>query len=506
MKKFLAIIFCLICAGAIVYGWPFLDKRSNSQIIADLINDKSLLNQEISNYYDYEVSYHKIYSKGKLIGVIKDYDYLMSLIEDKYKDFEDEFPNTSLGLGQDVYIVEEKSYANFENIDDDIFNYLVKNNLLGIKTTEIEFSTSSGVYEIIYVKSLDDFNRAKDNFMLNFISEETLNNIRNGVPIGELSDYGVIETGIEMYENITNKETVVSPDKILKNEEEIYEFLCYGRNETREYYTTVEGDTLQGVGYYYGDMSPRQLVMLNRDTLSSVNQVITPGMTLNVTYYTSPITIVVTKENLSQEDIYPETPLYIQDPELEAGKAEVRVKEENGIKNTLYEEKWINGVRESGTLKSETIVKEPVQGVIAIGTNYKTIAGTGNFRWPVDNPYITCLYMCRANHTGIDLINEYENYCNIYAADSGVISETGYLSDMGNYIYIDHQNGFTSIYMHLNEIYCYVGDKVSRGQLIAQMGNTGRSYGVHLHFTIEYKGERLDPCDGFLPCSMIGWE
>ena len=154
MKKFLAIIFCLICAGAIVYGWPFLDKRSNSQIIADLINDKSLLNQEISNYYDYEVSYHKIYSKGKLIGVIKDYDYLMSLIEDKYKDFEDEFPNTSLGLGQDVYIVEEKSYANFENIDDDIFNYLVKNNLLGIKTTEIEFSTSSGVYEIIYVNSI----------------------------------------------------------------------------------------------------------------------------------------------------------------------------------------------------------------------------------------------------------------------------------------------------------------------------------------------------------------
>jgi len=463
-----------------------------------------LLVQRIVSYSDEEKIYHKIYNNGKLIGVISNYDYLKSLIDAKYQDYAETFPNTSLGFGEDVYIVEEKSFIEFDNIDDAIFNYLSSNNLLGIKTNAIEFSTDNGVYEIIYVKNLDDFYSARDNFLLNFISEDALKKLRNGETIADPIDFGTIETGIRMLEKITNKEAVVTPDKIFLDEKSIYEFLCYGRNSEREYYTTVEGDTLQGVGYYFGDMSPRQLVMLNPDVLKSENQVITPGMTLNVTYYTSPITIVVTKENLSQETTYPETPLYIQDSEMKAGTSEIRTQEEFGIKNTLYEETWINGVRESGTLKSETVIKEPVQGIIAIGTNYTFIAGTANFAWPVDNPYITCLYMCRSGHTGMDLINAYVKYCNIYAADSGYVEDVGYLADMGYYIYVDHENGFTTIYMHLNEQYVQVGDRVVRGQLIGQMGNTGRSYGVHLHFTLEYEGERLDPCDGFFPCSMIG--
>ncbi|MDO4940191.1 MAG: peptidoglycan DD-metalloendopeptidase family protein [Erysipelotrichaceae bacterium] len=500
MKKIIAVIFCLLLALGIVLGLPEL--FDNKTIEADFINEVSLVDQKVIEYLDDEVTYSKIYNKGRLIGVVSDYDYLLSLIKDKYNDYKDDFPDTELGLGEDTYVVNEKSNICFENVDDKIFAYLVDNSLLGIKTTAVEFSTDNGVYEIIYVKSSDDFYAAIDDFLLNFISEESLTKIRNNETISNPEDYGVVETGISILESITTKEAIVSPDNILVDKKEIYEFLCYGRNSDRQYYTTVEGDTLQGVGYYFGDMSPKQIVMLNPDVLASPDQVITPGMTLNVTYYTSPITVVVTKENLSQETTYPEAPLYIQDEELDAGISETLVEEETGLKNTLYEETWVNGVLEQGKLKSETVVKEPVQGVISIGTHYVNLIGTGNFQWPVDNPGITCLYMCRANHTGIDIVNEYETYCNIYAADSGVVSEVGYLSDMGYYIYVDHQNGFTTIYMHLNEQYVEVGQSVVRGQLIAQMGNTGRSYGVHLHFTIEYEGERMDPCE-FLPCSIV---
>lgn len=504
MKKIIAVIFCLLFSGAIVFGWPLL--INGKTIDANIINEKSLISQEVISYGDEEKTYSKIYDKGQLIGVITDFDELKANVKNQYSFYESEFPNTELDFGEDVYVVNEKSTINFENIDDKIFDYLVTHNLLGIHTTAIEFSTDDGVYERIYVKDINDFYKARDNFILNFISEDSLTKLRNGENTSALDNFGSIETGLQMLEKITNKEAIVSPSKIYSSTEEIYEFLCYGRNEKRDYYTTVEGDTLQGVGYYAGDMSPRQLVMLNPDILSNVNQVITPGTTLNITYYTSPITVVVTKERLSQEIIYPEAPLYIQDPDLRAGVSEVRVKEENGSKNSLYEETWINGVREGGFLKSETITKEPVQGVIAIGTDYGFLVGTGNFQWPVDNPVITCLYMCRANHTGMDLINAYVGYANIYAADNGVISEMGYLPDMGYYIYVDHQNGFTTIYMHLNEFYVELGQSVSRGQLVAQMGNTGRSYGIHLHFTLEYEGERLDPCNGFFPCSLIASE
>ncbi len=392
MKKVLAVVLSLILAGAIVYGLPLIRNRTNT-VEANIVNETSLVQQEILSYDTKEKTYDKIYDKGKLIGVISDRAYLDSLIADKYKDFEKAFPDTQLGLGNDVYIVSERSYANFANVDDQIMDYLVENDLLGVKTTAVEFSTDEGVYEIIYVRSYDDFAQALEQFYTNFVSDETIAKLVRGEAIESPKELGSVETNVVMHEKISTKEAIVSPTEIFSDKDSIYEFLCYGRNEEREYYTVREGDTLQGVGYYFGDMSPRQLVMLNPDVLSSENQVITSGMQLNVTYYTSPITIEVTRERLTQQLIVPEVPEYIEDEDLEVGIYEVRVQEESGIRNVLYEEKWINGVLESGEMLSENIIKQSKRGVIAVGTKQVYLVGTGSYIWPVDNPSITDL--CR---------------------------------------------------------------------------------------------------------------
>ena len=63
----------------------------------------------------------------------------------------------------------------------------------------------------------------------------------------------------------------------------------------------------------------------------------------------------------------------------------------------------------------------------------------------------------------------------------------------GNRVVVDHGNGYTSLYAHLSNIYVSVGQTVSRGQLIGQMGSTGRSTGIHLHLEIHYKGAALNP-------------
>ncbi|MBR4422407.1 MAG: peptidoglycan DD-metalloendopeptidase family protein, partial [Erysipelotrichaceae bacterium] len=308
---------------------------------------------------------------------------------------------------------------------------------------------------------------------------------------------------ILLHENINTREAIVSPDEIYTSEEAIYNFLCYGHNTDREYYTVREGDTLQGVGNYFGDMSAKQIMMLNPDVLYSENQVIVPGMQLNVTYYTSPITIEVTRERLSQQFIVPETPEYIEDENLEQGKYEIRVQEETGIKNVLYEEKWTNGVLETGELLSETVIKQPKRGVIAVGTKQVIMIGTGNYIWPVDNPHIVCHWGCYLGHTGTDFVNRYEKYAPIYAVDSGVVDQTGYKDDMGYYIIINHQNGVRTMYMHFNKpAYFSAGDNVHRGDVIGQMGSTGRSTGVHLHLTFEVNGIRVNACY-YLPCSII---
>ncbi len=502
MKKFIFILLSAFLTAGIVYGLPLI--RKENVIEANVENEVSLVEQEILSYDKNEKNYYKIYNRGKLIGVVNDKEYLDSLIAERYKDFEDEFPNTQLGLGEDVYIAKESSYANFEDVDEKIVAYLADHDLLGIRTTAVEFSTAEGIYEIIYVKNYEDFQTALQSFYTNFVSQETIQKLMRGESIESPKELGSVETNVQLHEIISVKEAVVSPSNIFTSVNDIYQFLCYGRNEEREYYTVREGDTLQGVGYYFGDMSPRQLMMLNPETLHSENQIVTPGLSLNVTYYTSPITIEVTRENLSQQLIVPEVPEYVEDENLEVGIYEVRVQEETGIKNVLYEETWINGVLESGDMLSETIIKQPKRGVIAVGTKQVYLVGTGNYIWPVDNPEITCHWGCYLGHTGTDIVNRYEKYAQVYAMDSGTVESKGWRWDMGNFVIINHNNGVRTMYMHLNtSAYVDEGQNVTRGQVIGQMGNTGYSEGVHLHVTFEVNGVRTNACN-YLQCSLAG--
>ncbi|MBR2787939.1 MAG: hypothetical protein IKD94_02130, partial [Erysipelotrichaceae bacterium] len=247
----------LILSLGIVLGLPFV-LNHDGHIDAGFNNEKSLVKQEIISYENEPKLYQKLYYKGELIGVINDNDYLKNLIYQKYKDYESEFPDTELGYGSDVYETEEYTYARFANADDQIMDYLVDNDLLGVKTTMVEFSTEEGVFEIIYVKNYEDFSNALERFLLNFISEEALQKLMRQEQIESPKELGTVEKNLFLRENIQSKTAIVSPSVIFKNVDEIYNFLCYGRTSEREYYTVKEGDTLQGVGYYFGDMSAKQ--------------------------------------------------------------------------------------------------------------------------------------------------------------------------------------------------------------------------------------------------------
>ncbi len=66
-------------------------------------------------------------------------------------------------------------------------------------------------------------------------------------------------------------------------------------------------------------------------------------------------------------------------------------------------------------------------------------------------------------------------------------------SELGNYIVIDHGNGLETKYANLKEFVLKEGDSVSKGQVIAKSGNTGKSTAPHLHFELLYMGENLNP-------------
>ena len=82
----------------------------------------------------------------------------------------------------------------------------------------------------------------------------------------------------------------------------------------------------------------------------------------------------------------------------------------------------------------------------------------------------------------------------IYAAKSGKVTTASYQKGgAGNYVSINHGDGFSSIYMHMTRYIVSAGQYVEAGQVIGYVGSTGISTGNHLHFGIAYKGEYVNP-------------
>jgi murein DD-endopeptidase MepM/ murein hydrolase activator NlpD len=81
----------------------------------------------------------------------------------------------------------------------------------------------------------------------------------------------------------------------------------------------------------------------------------------------------------------------------------------------------------------------------------------------------------------------------VYAAAGGVVIFKEWMSDYGLVVEVDHGQDLITRYAHLSRILVRNGDLVKRGQKIAEVGNTGRSTGPHLHFEVLMRGVAQDP-------------
>ncbi len=94
-------------------------------------------------------------------------------------------------------------------------------------------------------------------------------------------------------------------------------------------------------------------------------------------------------------------------------------------------------------------------------------------------------------HKGVDLAAG--RGTPIYASRSGQVTAATWDDSLGNFVKIDHGDGYSSIYAHMTHYVVKKGDYVKAGQVIGYVGSTGVSTGYHLHFGILYRGEYVDP-------------
>lgn len=122
------------------------------------------------------------------------------------------------------------------------------------------------------------------------------------------------------------------------------------------------------------------------------------------------------------------------------------------------------------------------------------LVGDGVFGWPTNGPHTISGNNYTAGHLAIDITaNEGDG---VFAADAGVVTQAGWSQyGYGNVIQIDHGNGYATLYAHLSQINVTVCMSVGQGALIGLAGNTGNSFGAHLHFEIRRGGANVNPLD-----------
>ena len=139
-----------------------------------------------------------------------------------------------------------------------------------------------------------------------------------------------------------------------------------------------------------------------------------------------------------------------------------------------------------GGKPSNNGVDNPSGVVWLVPCKYTRVTSPFGYRWhPTTGEW--------SMHKGVDL--GASKGTPIYASRSGTVSTATYHTTAGNYVTINHGDGYSSTYMHMTHYVVKRGQYVEAGQLIGYVGSTGRSTGPHLHFGIIRNGEYVNPMD-----------
>ena len=203
----------------------------------------------------------------------------------------------------------------------------------------------------------------------------------------------------------------------------------------------------------------------------------------------------------------PYTVTRIPDATMYEGKEKVRVEGRPGVNLVTATVTYLNGVEQFSVITDSKIVEMPVMEVVAYGTKKKSNTGytggeyaTGKFIWPTPCTKFLSQQFGNEGHRGIDIWKRDMEGEDILAVDGGVVVMAGEYSGYktyGKFIILDHGKGYRTVYAHCSELLVSEGDIVKQGDLIALVGNTGRSTGPHLHFEVQRNGVLLNPMDFF---------
>ncbi|PIR97669.1 MAG: hypothetical protein COT91_00085 [Candidatus Doudnabacteria bacterium CG10_big_fil_rev_8_21_14_0_10_41_10] len=251
------------------------------------------------------------------------------------------------------------------------------------------------------------------------------------------------------------------------------------RRDIREY-TVQNGDSISAIASEFGVSI---LTILHENNLSEQDY-IKPGQVLNVLPTTGIKHTIKKGENLGSIAKKYEVPL---EAILEFNEIQIPDDIQEGEVIIIPEGK----IEIPSSRQSEIASYSKID--IKTASAPADFQGTsGSLIWPLPTRNVTQYYWSR--HLALDISNGKRPQ--FWAAQDGIVEISGWQGAYGNTIVVNHGNGLKTRYAHASELYVTAGDKVSKGQVIGRVGNTGRTYGAtgnHLHFEVIRNGVKQNP-------------
>ena len=454
---------------------------------------------------------YRVYLKGESIGLIKSRTALEEYIDKRQNQIKEKFGVDKVYLPEDLDIVKEVTfdtdissiksiYKKIENISP----FTIKGYAITIGAVDSQAADGTkikGKKQTIYVLDRKVFEDAVDNIVHSFISEEDYNNYANDTQ-EEIEDVGKIIERIYIENKITiKKENIPVDETIYQDSNTLSRYLMFGTTEDQQKYTVQEGDTIEDIGFN-NKISTEEFLIAN-PSFTSTNSLLYAGQEVTLGILKPQFRIVEEDHVVFDEETNYQTETQY-DNTKEVGYSEITQKGEKGITRVTQKVQKVNGETISVANVSSEVLKEPVNEIIVRGgkkssyIGYGTAVATrGQWGWPATCSSISSPFGYRWGvlHDGTDIAGcGYGS--NIFAALDGTVVQSGYKYDNGEFITIDHHNGYYSMYAHMvsGSRRVQVGDYVVKGQVIGSMGRTGAATGVHLHFSIwngfPYRGGR----------------
>ena len=342
----------------------------------------------------------------------------------------------------------------------------------------------------LYTIDTEIFSNAIEDLITIFVDDVKYEAYKNDEQ-EEIKTTGSLIENIYINEEITYKAVNIPvEEKIYTDSKNLSAYLLYGDNFEEKTVQVKVGDSIESIAFD-NQISVQEFLIFNPQYTSRENLLVT-GTDVTISKVDPKIQVVVESyEIVDKETNFSTVEKY--DDLLTQGSVVVTQQGVNGLERVTQNVKSINGEIAYVDPVDKQTLKNPIPKIINIGTKYvNNVGSTGSWGWPTNSGYTITSYYgyrtfagSREFHNAIDIAGTGYG-SNIYAANNGVIEIQTYNSSYGNYIMINHNNGYYSLYAHMSSFASglSVGSTVSRGQVIGYIGSTGRASGPHLHFEI----------------------